>query len=1066
MPPRRRANRAQAAASRGYARLEGKLALLGWLHRLLGYDSTRDLLVDIKPINEGFREDGRSQISVHLKARSDRMQGLTVPDLQRYDENIRKHLAAMNHGRTEPITLRYFQYLAALYTEIYLDWYFNRAGGLLPSLNEFVSQHNANCAPGQRWDQFTSNDLSKLAFWMATGGGKTLLLHLHYRQFLHYNRGPLDNILLITPNEGLTQQHLDELQASNIPAARFDLNEPGSLRSPPGTVRVTEITKIVMEKKGEGESVPVEVFEGRSLIFVDEGHKGSGSEAQAWRTVRNALGENGFTFEYSATFGQALAAANNDTLLTEYGKAIAFDYSYRHFYSDGYGKDFHILNLQQDNAPDQTDTLLMANLLSFYEQQLVFAEQCMALRPYNLSRPLWTFIGGSVNAVYTEGGNRRSDILTVVRFLHRVLSEPGWVVDTIDRLLNGKSGLLNATDGRDIFEGRFDYLRRRPTDASTVYQDALSKVMHTTGSGGLQLCDLRGSEGELGLKADGSDSYFGVIYIGDTPAFKRLVEADDAGIVIAEDALQSSLFDRINEPDSTVEVLAGARKFIEGWNSWRVSNMGLLNIGRTEGSQIIQLFGRGVRLRGRDMSLKRSSALNDGPHPDYIRVLETLNIFALRANYMAQFRDYLESEGISTQELVELPLFIRPNRDFLDKGLVIPRLDEDKDFSSQETVLLKHDSNVGPVAVVMSATVQQIQSGRDGLATTGASSGSELEIPSESLDLVDWNRAYLELLEYKETKRFSNLLVRQELLRPILEAGRKAYLLDSEESVVMPKNHDDQRRLQEAVTHILRRYADMLYRHRQSRWESNHLTYRQLDHTDGNFRFNIGEREDDGMYTVRVPREKIDLAREIEKLIADCNCLYQEDQGALPRIHFDRHLYQPLLVEANGITSTPTGLQKSEKRFVADLRDYCESTPDALPEGAELFLLRNLARSKGVGFFESSGFYPDFILWVKSEDAQRIVFIEPHGMLTAPAYINDNKARLHERLPGLAREIASRSGNPEVQLDSFIVSATKYEDLRKRYDSGTWTRDDFADKHIFFQERGVEYDYVKQILRR
>ena len=149
----------------------------------------------------------------------------------------------------------------------------------------------------------------------------------------------------------------------------------------------------------------------------------------------------------------------------------------------------------------------------------------------------------------------------------------------------------------------------------------------------------------MGLRADGSNSYFGVIYIGDTPAFKRLVDAENKGIVLAEESFQESLFNRINEPDSTVEVLAGARKFIEGWNSWRVSNMGLLNIGRSEGSQIIQLFGRGVRLKGRNMSLKRSSPLVDGPHPEHIRLLETLNIFALRANYMAQFKDYLESDG-------------------------------------------------------------------------------------------------------------------------------------------------------------------------------------------------------------------------------------------------------------------------------------------------------------------------------------------------------------------------------------------------------------------------------------
>ena len=505
----------------GYARLERQLSLLAWLHRQLGYETTTELLEKVKDINEGFGEDGRSHMYAHLASRSEQMQDLTVEDLQRYDDNIRKHLEAMNDGRPEPITLRYFQYLAALYTEIYLDWYFNPHRGLLRSLKAFVDQHNASCAPDHRWDQFNTDDLAKLAFWMATGGGKTLLLHLHYRQFMHYNRDPLDNILLITPNEGLSQQHLEELRASNIPAARFDVNEVGSQLSPSGIVRVTEITKLVMEKRGEGERIPVEALEGRNLIFVDEGHKGSGSEAQAWRTVRNALAHTGFTFEYSATFGQALGAANNDELFAEYGKAIAFDYSYRHFYSDGYGKDFSILNLEQDTYPNRTETLLMANLLSFYEQQLVFAEQEHTLRPYNLSKPLWAFVGSTVN----KSDSRRSDILTVVRFLHRVLSEPEWAIEIIDKLLSGQSGLRSPSDNQDIFAGKFAFLRLRGRDADGVYADALSRVMHASAGRGLQLSDLRGADGELGLKADGSDSYFGVINIGDTAEFRRLVES-------------------------------------------------------------------------------------------------------------------------------------------------------------------------------------------------------------------------------------------------------------------------------------------------------------------------------------------------------------------------------------------------------------------------------------------------------------------------------------------------------------------------------------------------------------
>ena len=68
-----------------------------------------------------------------------------------------------------------------------------------------------------------------------------------------------------------------------------------------------------------------------------------------WRKYRDELGETGFTFEYSATFGQALAAAKNADLVDEYGKAIVFDYSYRHFYGDGYGKNYNVLNVKHDN---------------------------------------------------------------------------------------------------------------------------------------------------------------------------------------------------------------------------------------------------------------------------------------------------------------------------------------------------------------------------------------------------------------------------------------------------------------------------------------------------------------------------------------------------------------------------------------------------------------------------------------------------------------------------------------------------------------------------------------------
>jgi hypothetical protein len=96
---------------------------------------------------------------------------------------------------------------------------------------------------------------------------------------------------------------------------------------------------------------------------------------------------------------------------------------------------------------------------------------------------------------------------------------------------------------------------------------------------------------------------------------------------------------------------------------------------------------------------------------------------------------------------------------------------------------------------------------------------------------------------------------------------------------------------------------------------------------------------------------------------------------------------------------------------------------------------------------------------------QYIVFVEPHGMLHAEAYKHDEKARLHEALPDLTKGIGARSKRKGITLDSYIISATSYEDLRKKYDDGTWDREKFADSHILFLERSEEYDYMGRIFK-
>ena len=1038
-------------------KINNHLILHGWLNNQFGYQTQSDLLRDVASLEEGFTPDGHSPICEFLMSSPD-----VKPDVEKalptYDANIKKHLSAINKERTQPIVLRYFQYLALLYAEIFLDWKFNRSGEFLQHLNAFVETRNIGKDPGDPMDTlFTETDIEKLAFWMATGAGKTLIMHINYYQYLHYCKEGLDNVVLITTNEDLSEQHRQEMNKSGIPCEPFKIeaNRAGHTRD---VVWIIDIHKLVEEKKGQGVSVPVEAFEGRNLVFVDEGHKGTRSQNATWRDRRKRLAEGGFTFEYSATFGQALAAAKDDDLVDEYGKVIAFDYSYRYFYTDGYGKNFRILNVKQDEAP-QTDTLLLGNLLSFYEQRRYFKENIEAVRAYGLELPLWAFVGGKVNAgvSYKENGEKRSDILNVISFLHRFLKNEGnWSILTIGKILDGDSGLRDEKG--DIFHDRLSTLKNLGTGSEQLYRDILKEVFHTTSSGALQLRSVRNASDEIELKT-ALGRVFGLIYIGDTSAFKNLVKEDGVDIDIdTEDVLTESLFSDINKSDSQINILIGAKKFIEGWDSWRVSTMGLLNIGTNEGSQIIQLFGRGVRLRGKDMSLKRSTS-EDTKRPPNLPLLETLNIFAVRANFMAKFRDYLEHEDV---EQVQLEVPIKNYMDQIPEPLYIlkaPRYDE---VAKGECVKLDVDSRAKITHATQSVEIIG-SSTQTGIQSSQAKPARQKTIKSEILEWVNWEKIYLQLLEYKQEKKLYNLIFDTAILRQILCPDQdpslyELYVMD--EAEVMPKTREQLERLEELILTLLRKYVTKFYRMIQKRWNDERMELEKLKESNRNFT---------EKWEISVPQNH---AREIQEHITQLvegGGMYDGRYRHLgkddyPIVYNDRHLYLPLLAVSPADTSwhaSPPALVESEKDFVEDLFKYVSEQNGQPLAGKQIFLLRNQSRGKGIGFYDNVGFYPDFILWVATESKQRIVFIEPHGMFYEIIDENNVKINLFKRLHALSTY--ERFRDKHVEMDSFIISKTPYEKLRHNR-HGMGKRELAEDWHILFREHG-QLGYLHPIFK-
>jgi hypothetical protein len=1036
--PIARVPRAIAVTGSEYiAKLEQRLILLRWGLAKFGYANNRELLEDCAKADEGIDESGVFRVTLRLLSKvSDA--GLRR-DIKRHDANIRRHLERMNQARAaEPVQLRYFQVLALLFTELYLDRLANAPGALLTDLNHTVADANVHLPAAWHFPLFKKDDLRKLAFWMATGSGKTLLLHLNLWQYRHYFPQALDNILLITPNEGLSEQHIAEARASGVTVERFDLERPTLLGTARDTLQVIEITKLVEEKRGGGVTVPVSRFSGNNLIFVDEGHKGAGGEA--WKKYRDQLAETGFTFEYSATFGQALNAAGRDDLTDEYGKAIVFDYSYKYFHGDGFGKDFRLVNLDSD-AQETRDTLLAASLLSYYEQLCVFDANPVDWLRYGIEKPLWVFVGAKVSG----SGSTGSDIIAILEFLDRFLAnEHGKSVKRVKELLHDKRRFRDEHE-RNVLEDSFTWLRRRypeSADFAALYADILRRVFHLAGAGGgVELQPIRGADGEIAIRVLGADTPFGVINVGDTAGLIKQVREDGA-LAVLEDAIGGSLFDGINRQGSTVNLLVGAKKFIEGWSSWRVSCLGLLNVGKSEGAQIIQLFGRGVRLLGLGRSLKRSSSLPGLTHPADIAILECLNVFSVKASYMKVFRESLLREGVDETDWleIELPLWKLPDPTAGD--LVYFQPPEPTRFRRQEVVALREDVKLAMVKLDASDRLSSYRSADTGMQTAVAVKPSPRPLKPEQMDLVDWDHAYFRVLEKKRLRGWSNAIIKRENLRGIMEHGCE---IIADDSFFEIGDRASRQRLQEAVCEALETYFERYYRLQQNRFETRNLDAKMVRETAAVY----------PSYTVQVRLDQATLIAEIEHLAKQLRAGKAPDWDKLVRLRnlrFERHLYQPLLLDDSNhpvaYELSPPGLVKSESDFVAALKSFWAREKNGCLRDHKLFLLRNQSRGKGLGFYESHGFFPDFILWLVHGSKQRILFVEPHGLLME-AQSSDKLDKFHEKLASYVNEGLSKAKLHGVSVDGWILSATPRSDLCRQW-GVDWNEAEFAGRHILF----------------
>ena len=1047
-------------------KVERRLVFNNYILNQLGFEDQKELYKIISEKNEGFGPDGHSNYLGSLKGRK----GSSLPDdkLVDFDENIYNLVQHMRVKRPD-FNLRYFQYLALLFTEIYLHNFYTRKDAFIEDLNQFSHEYcKRNGIFKDDEKLFDEHELRKIAFWMATGSGKTLLFHMNYWQILRYDRD-WNFIVLVTPNEGLSRQHIEEMEKSGVPCKwyRGDLNElqPGTEHQ----VAVIEITKLTENKTGEGKSIDIEFFEGnhsKNLIFVDEGHKGQASgntvkgEEKAWKNRRESLSESGFVAEYSATFGQILSDADKHELTREYAASILFNYSYKYFYDDGFGKDFYVYNMKPGMYDDaKRKRMLTANLLSYYEQCVLYDSSREERRKYMIEKPLWIFVGHTVS-----GGDQNqkdkatvSDVIQVVQFIKEILDNRVKLKENVQDALDNKEEIFTDTHEEHLS------MVKKTTDSliKNIYERLFGK------QGALELWDIEGAEGEIALKTSESEKYFGLINIGDTSEFKkRLAEIN---IEVQTDKMSGSLFGGIDDSKSTLNILIGAKKFIEGWNSWRVSTMTLINIGSSEGTQIIQLFGRGVRLKGENFSLKREeSSMNN-----HIKKLQTLYIFGFKADYVETFLKSVEKEAGESYEEIRIPIKFNKQRNW-EKKLYSIETDDDYNFYNQVVILKKDPKlikktkyDIRPAfAGYHGYTIQDNDARADNIAT---------ENIKEYMNYVNWTHVYDSILKYKIERRYYNLSFDMNILKKIIDDNNVQIIADEDQFIITQAgsvSYKTIKRIEDIIAGYLKKYIQLYMVREKKNAEREHQKLGQLDLFSDMATGNLRISDKKNLYiTVKIPSNAKDLVSEdygqrIQQLAEQIedDIKKHEDTDTLPSIYFDAHLYEPIPYdkgEENEYITIPTKLNEGEKRFIEDLRDYVNNNKSTLKsDGKSIFVLRNLPK-RGIGFTLDSGelFYPDFIVWVKMADKQRMVFVDPKGLTHALEGFENPKVKFfYDNIKEIEKHLRSSSASNndlgEFQLDGYNVSVTDIDELSQFH---TDNIDEFKNKHVLFQDENLDY---------
>ncbi|GAA8649742.1 DEAD/DEAH box helicase family protein [Helicobacter pylori] len=440
------------------------------------------------------------------------------------------------------------------------------------------------------------NFINRLAFYMATGSGKTIVI-IKLVELLSVAMGmgliPKKNIMFFSANENLIKQFEKEIEKYNwgkdfskqIDFKNLKKITHKDFHCTPKDSFIKQIAlfyyraDLMNDEESKENLLNYKDYwdNGENYVILDEAHKGNKSESKR-QAIFSLLSLKGFLFNFSATFTE-----ESDLITSVYNLSVG------EWVKLGYGKESVLLKKNNLNAfKDSKDLNDREKEIALLKALLLLGMQKRYKTEGYFHDPLMLVFTHSVNV---ENSDAEIFFKTLV---HVIENDDG------NDFLKAKEDLLE-----ELKDPEFLFSTNKDKDYKVkVFKEGLKSMdfkglkeeVFYASSGHIEVIINPKNNQEIAFKLNTSDKVFCLIKIGDITEW--ICEKLKSVKVVSKNLSfkEESYFSQIDK--SSINILVGSRTFETGWDSTRPSVILFLNIGLDDDAKklVKQSFGRGVRI--------------------------------------------------------------------------------------------------------------------------------------------------------------------------------------------------------------------------------------------------------------------------------------------------------------------------------------------------------------------------------------------------------------------------------------------------------------------------------------